>query len=361
MAHVATHFIKLFAPWVPPGAEARLGDVLASGQLAQGPKVAEFEYRFAERFAVPHAIAMNSGTAAMETAYDLLGLEGGDEVITTPLTCTATNLPLLRRDCRIVWADVERDTLCLDPADVERKITDRTKAIVQVHLGGIQANVHTLGFPVPVVSDACQALGIFVGDYTACSFQAIKHLTTGDGGMLVVPDAMQAHQAKLLRWFGIDRERKIPDTWESYRTRMMSCAPEVLGAKRHMNDLAAMLGLEGLKHYDANLAHRLRLAEVYQERLTGIAGIQVLRGRRNVSWLCTVLVEQRDNFAKMLYTHGVECNLVQVRNDAFPIFGGRARLPVLDELEGRYVSLPMGPHVSLGDVEFICSRIERGW
>ena len=360
MAELATR-IKLFSPTVPPGAEARLGDVLASGQLAQGPKVAEFEFRFAERFAVPHAVSVNSGTAALETAYDLLHLGPGDEVITTPLTCTATNLPLRKRGCKLVWADVERDTLCMDPADVQRKLTERTRAVVQVHLGGIQANVHALRLPVPVVSDAAQALGIFVGDYTACSFQAIKHLTTGDGGMLVVGTAAQAREAKLLRWFGIDRERKIPDTWEAYRTRMMTCEPEVLGGKRHMNDLAATLGLEGLKLYDAHLAHRLRSAEVYEDRLAGVSGIQVLRGSRNVSWLCTVLVDRRDDFAKMLYAAGVECNLVQVRNDAFPIFGGRVRLPVLDAVEECYVSLPLGPHVSLGDVDYICSRIEGGW
>jgi len=359
---MAPRRITLFAPFVPLGVPEAVHQVLASGQLAQGPMVHRFEQAFKETFTLPYAVAVNSGTSALETAYDILELGPGDEVITSPLTCTATNLPLLRRDCRLVWADVLPETLCLDPNDAQRKLTSRTKAIVQVHLGGIRAEASGTDFDgVPIVSDAAQALGIFQGDFTCCSFQAIKHLTTGDGGMLVPMTLVDEHQAKLLRWFGIDRERHVDSSWESYKTRMMTCEPRVLGGKRHMNDVTAAMGLAALPSYAAMMAHRHTLFEQYREGLDGVDGITLLDSPINAKWLCTVLVERRDAFAKMLYAASVEVNVVQIRNDRYPIFGGLADLPQLASVEDRYVCLPLGMHVVADDVAYILDCIRGGW
>ena len=189
--------IDMFRPKISRQAIDSVVDVLHSRWIGQGPKVDEFEHAFQYAFNVKHAVAVNSGTSALETAYDILKLGPGDEVITTPLTCTATNLPLVRRGCKIIWADINPKTLCIDPIDVRGKCTDKTKAIIQVHLGGIKADVGIVH--VPVVSDAAQALGVFNGDFTACSFQAIKHIATGDGGMLVCPSEVSAKKAKLFR------------------------------------------------------------------------------------------------------------------------------------------------------------------
>lgn len=354
--------IKMFCPFVPDLAETDICETLRSGQLAQGQKVDKFEDRFRSTFGVQFPVALNSGTSALELAFELLNLGPDDEVITTPLTCTATNLPLLRRGVKLVWADVLEETLCIDPWDVKAKITDRTRAIVQVHLGGIRADVGVVH--IPVVSDACQALGIFSGDITCCSFQAIKHITTGDGGMIVLPTDELYQRARLLRWFGIDRTRKIKDGWECYRTRMMSFDIEEPGTKRHMNDLAATMGIAGLSWYYHILEHRQRLFNIYRERIgSGIMdGIRLVDGKENVYWLATCLVENRDDFARMLYEHSVETNIVQVRNDLYKVFGGRrADLPVLDSIEHKYVSLPIGMHVSEDDVNYICDLIEEGW
>jgi dTDP-4-amino-4,6-dideoxygalactose transaminase len=352
--------IKLFQPYVPNEAIEQVSKVLCSPCITQGSKVDLFEWEFASLFKVANPVSVNSGTSALEIAYDLIGLKKGDEVITTPLTCAATNIPLLHRKVKIVWADVLPDTLCIDPLDVRSKFTNKTKAVVQVHLGGVGADVGKVH--VPVVSDACQALGIFTGDYTCCSFQAIKHITTGDGGMLVVNDIEKYHKAKLMRWFGIDRGRQIPNEWQSYRTRMMNFDIEVLGGKKHMNDINATLGLVGLSYYNAILSRRQELFTLYRSKLQGVDGIKIVDGKINACWLFTLLVERRDDFAKMLFDANVETNVVNVRNDVYKIFGGKkADLPVLDSIYDKYICLPIGMHIKEEDVEYICDKIRKGW
>lgn len=352
--------VDLFRPYVPKEAIEAVADTLRSRFIGQGPKVEEFEKKFCQLFDVPYAVSLNSGTAALETAYDLIGIGPGDEVISTPLTCTATNLPLLRRGAKIVWADILESSLCIDPEDAKRKINEKTKAVVQVHLGGIRAEVEDVG--VPVISDAAQALGIFVGHYTACSFQAIKHLTTGDGGMLIVSDQFSADRAKLLRWFGIDREKKIANNWQAYQERKMTFDIELPGTKRHMNDIAAAMGIVGLDYYNAQRLHRAELFNHYGERLERIPGIQLTDGKRNTHWLLTVLVNDRDGFARKMFEADIDTNVVQVRNDLYKVFGGtRQDLPVMNKVEHQYLSLPIGMHVSHDDVDYVCNTIEEGW
>lgn len=354
--------IDLFQPYVPKAAREGLYDVSGTRWIGQGPKVDQFEKDFCDKFQLEYgrAISVNSGTAALETAYDLVDLKPGDEVISTPLTCTATNLPLLRRGVKIVWADIRETDLCIDPLDVRAKMTEKTKAVVQVHLGGCRADVGKLH--VPVISDACQALGIFNGDYTCNSFQAIKHITTGDGGMIYCPDEDSAKKAKLLRWFGIDREKKIANNWQAYTKRAMTFDIELPGCKRHMNDLNAVMGIEGLKVYKQVLDHRRNSFFIYQDRLHDMSGIRLINGNDNKYWLATVIVEDRDNFAAKMFEAGIDTNVVQVRNDIYDIFGGkREDLPVMNAIEHKYLSLPLGMHVSTDEIHYICDCIERGW
>jgi len=352
--------IDLFRPFVTQEMRDAVNETLHSRFVGQGPKVDLFEKDFCYKFNLDYAASMNSGTSALETAYDLIGLKEGDEVISTPLTCTATNLPLIRRGVKIVWADILEDTLCINPVDAIKKITERTKAIVQVHLGGIMANVGDVG--VPVVSDACQALGIFNGDYTCCSFQAIKHITTGDGGMLVTGDAESHHKAKLLRWFGIDREKKIANNWQAYAKRAMTFDIELPGCKRQMTDIAASMGIVGLKHYDDIMAHRSNIYHIYKAELAGVPGIRLVDGEINTYWLATVLVEKRDDFARMMFEADIDTNLVQIRNDIFKIFGGkRVNLPVMNRIEDKYISIPLNMNVTEDDAVYITRRIKGGW
>lgn len=366
--------IDLFKPYVPKDVREAVYDILGEKNITQGPKVEEFEKKFCHLFSLQNAASVNSGTSALELAYELIGLKPGDEVITTPLTCTATNLPLIRMGVKIVWADVLKSTLCIDPISVQSKVTEKTKAIVQVHLGGIEADAgyhHSrdgLASKIPVVSDACQALGIFSGDYTCFSFQAIKHMTTVDGGMLWCRNNEESKKAKLLRWFGIDRTKKMPNNPLSYKNRMMTYDIELPGTKRHMNDMNAVMGIIGLDYYHSVLDYRRRLFNIYRSELKEVPGITLIEAKytgklnHNVYWLATVLVEKRDEFAKMLFEADIDCHIVQARNDTYTIFGGkRADLPVMNEIEDKYLSLPIGMHVSEEDVHYICNKIKGGW
>ncbi len=360
--------IDLFRPYVPYDECMRnLGEVLRSRYVGQGPKVDLFERAFERKFGISkkNAIFLNSGTAALETVHDLLGLKAGDEVITSPLTCTATNIPLVRRGVKIVWADILPDTLCIDPIDVHSKITKKTKAVVQIHLGGIKADVGHLH--VPVISDAAQALGIFNGDFTACSFQAIKHITSGDGGMLICHSATRNNErdrnnAKLLRWFGIDREKKVRNHWQAYTERKMTFDIQLPGHKRQPTDIDAAMAFAGLEKYDFIMEIRSRQFAIYKERLESIDGIKLVDGPENKYWLATVLVERRDDFAKAMFEADIDTNLVQLRNDIFKLFGGtRTDLPVMNELEGKYISIPLGPHLRDDDILYVCEKIKEGW
>ena len=353
--------IDLFYPYLPPTAVERVSEVLRSRFIGQGPRVDQFEKEFEKLFNIKHAVSLNSGTSALETAYDLLELKEGDEVISTPLTCTATNLPLLARRCKIIWADIREDNLCLDASSVKSKLSSKTKAIVNVHLGGIENDLGEV--PVPIVADCCQALGVFNGSYNCFSFQAIKHISTGDGGMLTCPTVQSYRQAKLMRWFGIDREKKIKNNWQAYTERKMTFDIEILGYKRQMTDIDAALGIVGLRHYHEVLDHRTNLYKKYLEGLAGIDGIKIVGvGHRSIHWLMTVLVKRRDEFAKMMFEAGVDTNIVQVRNDLYKIFGGRREeLPCLNRVEGEYISLPIGMNVTEEDVGYICDAIKSGW
>jgi dTDP-4-amino-4,6-dideoxygalactose transaminase len=365
--------IKLFQPYIPSNIIPALKETLSSGCLTQGRKVEQFEEEFKKLFKVNYAISLNSGTSALELAYDLVNLRKGDTVISTPFTCTATNIPLLARGINIIWADIDENTLNINKQDVLDKVamyetgySIKIKAMIQVHLGGIISNLENLyyeGKKIPIISDACQALGIFTGDMTACSFQAIKTITTGDGGMLIVNNEEDYKKAKLMRWFGINRERVIPDDWTAYKQRMMSFDIEMIGYKRHMNDIAATFGLCGLKDYHKVLEHRRKIFDIYKEGFKDLSGIKFIDGEANVYWLATVLVEKRrDDFAKKLWEAGVETNLVQIRNDIYKIFGGkRADLPVLNSIEDKYISIPIGPHVSEEEAQYIVKIIQNGW
>lgn len=180
--------------------------------------------------------------------------------------------------------------------------------------------------------------------------------------MLICPTGESKRRAKLLRWFGIDRETKIANNWQAYKERKMTFDIEEPGTKRHMNDIAAAMGIEGLKKYEEIMRHRTHLFNIYQQNLTDITGISLVDSRHNTYWLATVLVEERDDFARMLFEADVDTNVVQVRNDIYKVFGGeRADLPIMNAVEHRYLSLPLGMHVSEADVQYICSCIRKGW
>lgn len=364
--------IVLFYPHVPEKAIAEVSKVLHSRWIGQGPRVAEFERQFAEKFGGQgRALATGSGTDALHLSYILAGLQPGDEVIAPVFTCTATNIPLLYMGATIRFADIDPNTMNMSISHVRSLMNEKTKAIVCVHYGGLPCDMDELlaianEYGIPVIEDAAHALGAEykgkkigeISPFTMFSFQAIKHLTTGDGGMIVVQDHSLAAKAERIRWFGIDRTNKQMGTWENDIWEV--------GYKYQMNDIAAAMGLAALEEFDETLAHRKRLMKKYTELLGGVAGVKVigkdLTDRSHAAWLYTIVVDRRIDFVKKLREKGIESGQVHYRNDRYSILGGRRDdLPVMDSLEDKYTVLPLHQHVSGENVEYICDVIKSGW
>lgn len=337
-----------------------LGQVFSTRWIGQGPQVDKFEQKFGQKYNFQYPLAVNSGTAALELAYHLIGIGKYDEVLTPVFTCTATNIPLARRGAKLKFIDVNQDLTC-DYEDIVRKISAKTKAIVVATIGGlpIDKRIFTLAKKqrIPVVVDAAQSVGMPEpqGDYVGYSFQAIKHFTSGDGGMLVVRSRREYQRAKKLRWFGIDREAKKRVNWKWTVNHQMAMDIEELGYKYHMNDVAAAMGLVGLKHADDILRYRKKLCELYDKVLpdhTLVYG--------GACWLMAILTDKRDELMDKLQQGGIESDLVQIRNDIFKVFGGkRQNLPNMDRLEDKYLYLPLHPKITLKDVEYIAKVINK--
>jgi len=364
--------VLLFYPFVPDGAYEEVLDTLKSRWIGQGPKVDALESDFSRRFLKDSsAVAVGSGTDALHLSYILAGIKAGDEVITPVFTCTATNIPLLYCGADIIFADIQPHSLNIDPNHVKELITPKTKAIVCVDYGGYPADLKELSEiaalnGIPLIEDSAQSLGATyrgqtvgnIADYTAFSFQAIKHITTGDGGMLTFKNSSRLMEAKRRRWFGIDREGKQNGTWENDIWE--------IGYKYQMTDLGASLGLASLREFDRIQKHRRILYEEYRARLSFVPGIQLVgcneEDRVSAAWIFTILADNRIDLRRKLNENKIEANQVHFRNDRYSIFNSfKGHFPCMDEVESRYLVLPLHHMVSLEDVDRICEIIKSGW
>jgi perosamine synthetase len=363
--------IVLFYPHVPKEAIDAVGKQLETRWIGQGPAVDEFENIWYQKISKPNtAIAVSSGTAALHLAYILAGITEDDEVISPVFTCSATNTALLYQKAKIVFADTKRDSLNIDPEDIKRKISYKTKAIVVVDYGGLPCDLDEIRmiaqqWNIPVIEDAAQAHGAkykgkmvgSISDFTCFSFQAIKIITTCDGGMLTMRTRLHEDEAKRIRWFGIDRKAKLADRWKNDIFEV--------GYKYQMTDVSAVMGIEAMKLLKPTLSHHRELFEAYRKGLKGIPGITFIgddKDHRSSCWLSTVLVEKRDELKKMLASHNIESNQVHYRNDIYTVFGGRVDdCPNMDKLESQYLVLPMHYFMTVKDVERVCKTIKGGW
>jgi len=307
--------IKLFKPYISWRARLYALLVLMGTEIAEGKWVKKFEYEFAKKFNKKNVVAVNSGTTALELAYELAGLGVGDEVITPVLTCTATNIPLLRRGVKIVFADIDYD-LNINIEDVKKKITNKTKAIVFVHFGGNNRGLIDLKRicrkgGITLIEDAAQAVGSDlwgIGDFTCVSLQAIKTLTSGDGGFLICRRQEDHEKAKKLRWFGYDRDRK-----QKYGDIDLTLA----GYKYHMNNISAAIGLGNLRSFDRMMAKRRKLRDFYNSLDDVVC----------YNWLC------------VQYSRSGEQH--HYRNDKYTIFKKfKTDCPIMDKMENSWRLLP---------------------
>jgi perosamine synthetase len=375
--------LDLFKVFMAEDAPAMVSEVLRSGYVGQGPRVDAFEvqlkmYLDAER----DILTLNSCTSALDLALTLAGVGPGDVVVSTPMTCSATNSPIVTRGASVAWADVDPVTGLISPESVERvcaRLHDQRVpigAVVAVDWAGRMCDYNALReiahrYGADVIEDAAHApLATYAGryqtrvggDYIAWSFQAIKHLTTGDGGALQCPTPEETERARLLRWYGLDRRSKADFRCEQDITEV--------GFKYHMNDLAAAIGLANLPHL-GEIVHKHRGHARFYDKVLG--DLPSLTERITLPppdpgssyWLYTLLVDDRDSFQEWMLDAGVATSQVHRRNDhhtAFRVFERPAihEWPGLDAFSARQVSIPVGWWLSADDLGRISEAV-RGW
>ena len=363
--------IPLFWPYIPKEKILEeISDTLDSRWLGQGPKVDKFEKEWSKKFGYEYPLFLNSGSSALELSYHLIGLgnlvELGkrDEVIVPVLDCTAGHMGLLRRGVDIVFSDIEKETFNMDPKSLESKITNNTKAIIPVPLGGIPVNKKVFEvakkYNIPVIQDASQhhEPTELDGNYVAYSLQAIKHITTCDGGMLCLKNEEEYKRAKLLRWFGIDRELKVRKNYQAWEKREMTFDIEEAGYKYQPTDIDACFGLAALPDLDKVIDYRKGLVKQYKTNLKGLDDVSVVAG--GSSWLMGILADKRDDLAEFLKENNIDVNMIHLRNDIFKVLGGkRLDLPNMNWVESRYLYLPLNTKVTVDDVNYISDRVKE--
>ncbi len=362
----------LFYPYISKRSKKNISKVLSGRWIGQGPMVDKFEKKFKEIISKKHnAIATGSGTDSLHLAYILAGLKKGDEVITTVFTCTATNIPLLYMGIKIKFADVDISTMNISVESVKKLISKKTKAIVCVHYGGLPCDMDELQklankYRIPIIEDAAHALGAkyknkpigSISDYTTFSFQAIKHFTTGDGGMLTIKNNKIINKAKRIRWFGINRENKQKGTWEN--------DVKEIGYKYQMTDISATLGFDSLIDFKKILQHRRKIFYIYLNELSKNTDILCInednKKKYHAAWLFTIAVDKKDFLQKKLRDYKIETNQVHFRNDKYSIFKNFVKgkkFKNMDYLENKYLVLPLHHKVSTHQAKYICDLINK--
>jgi perosamine synthetase len=366
-------FLAMFSTFVHPSAQQRVARVLASTFLSEGRLVQEFEARLSAELGMRHPAALNSGTSALHLALECAGIGAGDEVILAPQTFIASALTVVQVGARPVFADIQYDTGNIDPADIEHRITPRTRAIMAVHWGGypcdlaeIQAIADRHG--LLVIEDAAhspgatyrgQAIGA-ISDFTCFSFQAIKHLTTGDGGALCARHPQQAREVFRRRWFGIDRAH-APVSELGEREYDLTD----VGYKYHLSDYAAALGLANLDGFAERMAVRRARVQQYRTALREVPGLRHFvhqPDRESAHWLFGFHVENRLEFVRALREQGIAASVVHDGIDRNTLFGGkRAELVQQRRFDETQIHVPLHDALTAEQVAYITDTIQRGW
>lgn len=360
---IKTPLHKVF---MSPSALPLVQEVMYSGNITEGEAVKQFESALKVEFGTP-VLTINSCTSAIDMALHLVGVERGDEVISTPMTCAATNVHVVLRGATLVWADISRDTGNILPESVASLVTDKTKAILVVDWGGRPVDCDEirklLPRPIPIIQDAAHSFMATYddgkiahgdsrsGDYVAWSFQAIKHLTTGDGGALKVP-SHQFERARRIRWFGIDRDVKV-------KFRFLQDIPEA-GYKYHMNDIVATIGLANLHGaVDCVSSHRANASKLFN-LLAGLKTVKLPPPSSGSSWwFFSLRTPDWERFVEFAENKGIGAGPVHGRNDDYSGFTGRSGdLSGVDYYSKHHVGIPCGWWV--GNTQYIADVV-REW
>ena len=349
----------------------RSSNTLKSGWVGQGVEVEIFESRLSDYIGNPLINTVNSATSGIHLALHSLKTEGRDEVLTTSVTCMATNLPIIHNGLKAKWVDMDPSTMNMDLEDLRSKISEKTLCIMIVHWGGHPVDLNKLseiqdeceskyGFRPVVIEDCAHAFGSAFdgkrlgnhGNICVYSFQAIKHLTTVDGGAIISPNKDHYERIKKLRWYGLDRngDRLTQNVIDA-------------GFKFHMNDLNATIGIANIKDIDDDIKKHQRNGfhlSCYSI-VNGLRRQTKLRNSVSSYWFYTILVENRSSFVKHMNSKGVEVRQAHSRNDTSDCFGGKADLPSTKLIDEQMVQIPCGWWVSESEINYIADCISEGW
>ena len=381
--------LSLFKVFMSEDVLEPVNKVLMSGQLTQGPKVEEFEQKLTQYIGNPYILTLNSATAGLTLATRLLknkdestnwpGFNEETDIVLTPaLTCFATTAAILANNVNIKWLDADLDTTNICLQDLKNKLNEKTKIIYLVHWGGNPVDLDeldkiceehkiTYGFKPMVVEDCAHSFGAeynknkIGSNKNICVFslQAIKHLTTGDGGFITLPNENLYERCKLLRWYGINRDKR------NYKGKDLRLENDILeyGYKFHMNDVNATLGIYNLPHMDGLLEKNRRNATIFDEKLKDIKHIQLLKNNekcKSAYWLYTIRVldGKKQEFMEKMKEANIMASQVHNRNDINScVKDFKETLPNIDILEKELVCIPVGWWLDETDINYIIENI----
>lgn len=367
-------FFPLAKPVLGREEEKAVITALRSGWITLGPKTAEFEALFAKYIGCKYAIAVNSATAGLHLALFDLGMKDGDEVIIPAFTFAATANTVIHSHGTPVLADIDPQTFCIDPEDVRRKITKRTRAIVPVHYAGYPADMTALRkiareYNLSIIEDAATAVGTeyrgrkigVTSDYACFSFHPIKNMTTGDGGMVTTNDKKKAERMTFLRLQGMNKL-----AWKRF-AKGGSWKYEIVapGFKYNMTDISSAMGIEQLKKLDGFNKRREKIVALYRKELQGLdLTFQSCDSKNYHSnnlfpiLLPSSLMKKRDTMIERLKEFNVGANVYYIPLHFHPYYqetyGWKPGIaPVCEDVFARLINLPLYSSLTDSDIRYI--------
>ncbi len=364
--------IPVFRPSITQEEIDAVADVMRSGWMGLGPVTEEFENALAKHFGVDCVIALNSGTAALHLALHLLDLKPEDEVIVPTITFVSTAHVVEYCGAKVVFCDVEEDTLCVNVDDVRRKLTKNTRAILPVHYGGHPCDLDGLrevlgDRKIVIIEDAAHACGAeykeqkigALSPLTCFSFHAVKNLTCGEGGAVFTNHSPWAKKLREMRWLGISK-----DTYtRSARERVYAWQYWVneIGYKYHMHDIAAAIGLVQLRRLEENNRKRRRIMERYNEAFEGQSWIETPPEHDDVrsSWhIYHIKVPERDRLVAHLKRKQIAPGVHYYPIHMHPYYVScNAQCPIAEEIWKRIISLPMFPDMTDEQIDRVIDTV----
>jgi perosamine synthetase len=354
-------------------AKKRIKETLDSTYVSAGKLAVKFENELTQMLGLVNPVSVNSGTSALHLGLEMAGIGSGDEVILPAQTFVASGLAIIMTGAKPVFADIQYETGNIDPKSIKQKITQKTKAIMPVHWAGYPCDMDEINQIAKennlyVIEDAAHALGATykdkpigsISDFTAFSFQAIKHLTTGDGGALCCKSKNHFNEARNRRWFGIDRENSHPSILGE---RVFDI--KKVGFKYHMNDLSAALGLGNLEGFPERQNRIRDIASMYRKELKDTLGLKLLNyknDRESAYWLFTILVENRMDFINKMIVAEIPVSVIHQRIDRFSVFGNQTiGLINQEKFDNNQIAIPIHSALTDDDVNKVIYSIKSGW